>query len=168
MEELLAPKLKESLVEKELAQDDLLHFLNDEEKRSIHKTEGALLTLYTEARRRKWTRDQLRKYIEGLHLKANVDKLMDGYEESKATIDECLNDTVIRRARLASFRVETFYEVYNSKTGRVGQPKCLVELGLIKVDNNEDKFKFICNTNELQALASNLRDMRNILSKIGS
>ena len=63
MDDLLANKLKESLVHGS-AQDDLLHFLNDDEKKSIHKREGALLTLYTEARRRKWNKGQLETYID--------------------------------------------------------------------------------------------------------
>ena len=165
MEELLAKSLRKRLI-KDPDQDGLLDFMNKEELKSIPKSQGALLTLYTEARRRKWNKDQLKTYLEGLDLDLNLDQVLDGYKELEPSIDECLKNTILRQARLTSFRVETFYEVYNSTSGRVGQPKCLVELDLLQADNKQDKVEFVCNVNELQALVTTLKDMKNILNKI--
>ena len=67
MDELLAKSLRKRL-SKDPDQDGLLDFMNKEELKSIPKSQGALLTLYTEARRRKWNKDQLKSYLESLDL----------------------------------------------------------------------------------------------------
>ena len=166
MEELLANPLKAKLVE-EPDKTEWVNFLNEDEKKSIGKNEGALLTLLVEARRRKWSNARLIEYLD-TYLELDIDatkKILDAYEERKARIDDCLHSTAIRRSRLVGFRVEPFFEVYNSRVGRVSLPKCLVELDLIKVNNRQDKYQFICKQNELQALIADLKDMLNIASK---
>ena len=166
MEELLANPLKAKLAA-EPDKTELVNFLNDDEKKSIGKNEGALLTLLVEARRRKWSNASLVEYLD-THLELDIDatkKVLEAYEGSKARIDVCLHSTAIRRSRLVGFRVEPYFEVYNSKAGRVNLPKCLVELDLMKVDNGQDKYQFICKQNELQALIADLKDMINIARK---
>ena len=163
MEELLANPLKAKLGDQP-DKNELFKFLNDDEKKCIHKKEGALLTLLVEARRRKWSKEKVEEYVETLGI--DPKEVTDAFEETRSTIDDCLQNTAIRRSRLVGYKVEPYFEVYNSRSGRVNQPKCRVVLDLMKSDSNShEEYSMICNLNELQSLVTDLRDMQHILRR---
>ena len=89
MEELLANPLKAKLVA-EPDKTEWVNFLNEDEKKSIGKNEGALLTLLVEARRRKWSNARLIEYLD-TYLELDIDKeteqANDGDDKGTCNID---------------------------------------------------------------------------------
>ena len=119
MEELLSQELKSHL--KSLKLSD---FIKNDGISNVTFSEGALLTLLAEAKRRNWNHDQLVSYLDP--SKEETGYLLDCYEN---VIGPQLASTRISpKYQLKSFRSEIRFQVYSSSKGRGQRPYCLLEL----------------------------------------
>ena len=152
---LLSEHLRDVLIQS----DDIprTDFIENNEKDGVQMVEGALLTLWVEAKRRQWDENQLAKYLGTLQLATgSSDDVINAYKADK-TIHQVLKRTRARKLKLVGFRCQVEYEIYNSFQGRVSRPQCLLQLNFM--GSGPEKLILACTTSEMQDLLSQFRDI---------
>ena len=88
------------------------------EKDTLDSYTFAVFTLYSEANRRNWSKDELKDYISN-HItdKNQVKEIIEKYETNMRTIEDTLNQIVSRKTQLVGFKWRVVHEVYNSFQG---------------------------------------------------